>query len=66
MGVARFSFRPIAHGQSRKPNVYSWGRARCDDGVGEVNTTQCGVAAAALTVAGLVEMRPVKVVGFSI
>jgi len=60
------SFGLLAHGRSANANVCSRGRARCDDGVGEINTTQCGVAVAALTDAGLMEMRLVKVVGFSI
>jgi hypothetical protein len=42
-GLLGLSFGLLAHGRSANANVCSRGRARCDDGVGEINTTQCGL-----------------------
>jgi hypothetical protein len=55
-------------GAGRPPcgNACSGGRARCDDGLGDQYLAMQGVAVAALTDAGFVEMRLVKVVGLPI
>jgi len=61
-----FSFRLIAHGQSASPDDCSRGRARCDDDLRDQYLRNAGVALAAPTDAGCVEMRLVKVAGLAI
>jgi hypothetical protein len=56
----------VGRGRPACGNVCSGGRARCDDGLGDRYLAMQGVVVAALTDAGFVELRLVKVIGLPI